>query len=227
MERRSSKDNRPSHNLIEDDTQTRGNLHHLLQSHDQKLDPETTYEALSSNISINLDTSYQRDRAMTIGSFRDRAFTLGSEFDLSTEPGLGDALLMTGHPTGDENLRHINPSGTVISITSSDSVYRPVNEMPTSTDERIMTSATIHSLLDAYQRIHSSSDQNVSQARVQNALLTSHTPPSEVANSYELNHFGKRMRSGVRLFYHIFIYIYIIFPIDFIFRIATLYHGFP
>lgn len=200
MERRSSKDHRSSHILIEDDTNTQGDRTHLLQTHDKNLDAEIEDEGLS----IHVDTaSFQRDRAMTIGSFRDRAFTLGSEFDLSTEPGLTDALLMTGHSAVNDHLDHITPSGTVISIASSNSMHKPynpiVNDIPQTADDKIITSSTIHSLLDAYQRIHSSSEPCI-QDRVENPLSFSQTPPSEVANNHELNHFGKRMRSGVRLF---------------------------
>jgi hypothetical protein len=199
IKRDASSDSHHAHNLIEDDAQIHG--------YDPKLDMEHN-ETLSSNMSVNQE---QRDRAMTLGSFRDRAFTLGSEFDLSTDPGIGDSFLMTGNHTMEESLQHITPSGpsgTVISITSTSSSRGPVYpDMNVNVVSLGLRSSLPSNQSDAFDRTLDQigrttntitySSHNFPQDRISNPLLDSQTPSIDLANSYELNHFGKRMRSGV------------------------------
>ena len=132
---------------------------------------------------------------------RNRSSTFGSEFDVSwtKDRGMSISCLLTPMGEDDANLQmgKMNEEGTNATVsTSSTTSALPMpqsvglHHMP-SLREKKDESASVES---ASMFLSDSAGQPKQQQRV-----FSHTPPTNVATSYEQRHFQKRLRAGVSL----------------------------
>jgi hypothetical protein len=146
-----------------------------------------------------------------IDDHRNRAPTFGSEFDMSwaKERGMSISCLLT--PMGEDDAHYL-PSTVTSGLykddmnatvsTSSSSNTAPLNNvtfqpMPSMNEE----GGDMNQNAESDEFFHNNDDDDNDDDDREQKKLFSHTPPSNVATSYEQRHFQKRMRAGVSVIY--------------------------
>ena len=181
-----------------------------------------------SDISFSLD-AIGRERSSTLGSFRDRGLTFDSEFDLGLGFGDASAAPgQEGAGSVIEFAEDGNPqqASNRLNIVSANSSNASANKVITTVEfheTQFQSQGQIHTQLSQNTNAQQTTNENISgtaqgdgknetssyfsgmfgtnaNEKSSGSALLSHTPPTGLATSYEVRHFGKRIRSGVSLF---------------------------
>lgn len=141
-----------------------------------------------------------------IDDHRNRAPTFGSEFDMSwaKERGMSISCLLT--PMGEDDAHYLPSTVTSglykddmnATVSTSSSSTAPLNNvtfrpMPSMNEE----GGDMNQNAESDEFFHNNDDDDNDDDGREQKKLFSHTPPSNVATSYEQRHFQKRMRAGV------------------------------
>ncbi len=210
------------HSLLKAYDQTMKNNNPTNEANDASTIGERVIEG-NDSISVQLD-NMGRERSSTLGSIRDRGLTFGSEFDLglglTNDTLVHDAVFDLSVVNGQQGQGQVQggqggggqskDKGTFKSDSNNNSQNNQNIKMnPPQTQSSSMpqdnpvqhgftaVSAKDNSSISAgfLNRLFSS-NPNPNQLQQQHQQQ-SHTPPSATATSYEIKHFGKRLRSGV------------------------------
>jgi hypothetical protein len=150
----------------------------------------------------------------TANDDRNRSSTFGSDFDLSwaKERGMSLSCLLT--PMGEIDDVHLSPRDAGGKLGNEEGTNATVSTSSTSSAVPMPQSVAMHSMpvlsehneraaslesASMFLNDHSRQQMDPPQQKMRNSAPFSHTPPSNVATSYEQSHFQKRMRAGVSI----------------------------
>lgn len=188
----------------EDNTDhSKGHLHSLLKAYEQTNNIQDnsggvieTNPNSSDSISLQLD-HLGRERSSTLGSIRDRGLTFGSEFDL----GLGLNNDTESHDAVFDLSAVNGQKVNVVSAGNSSGSQQQHQQNQMNHGNHTQSSMPQDGQVPGglLLKMFSQSDENKQQG---------HSPPTAEATSYELKHFGKRIRAGVRTKFSLFYYFF-------------------
>ena len=195
--------------------QRKGNLHSLLKAFDQSHNNNDNASIGGMNDNPNSDSlsiqfeNVGRERSSTLGSLRERGLTFGSEFDLGlgltndnvTQDAVFDLSAVNGTPKGGGDNGGVSGRISGANSTAGDDVVGAFTGEQQQSAPQNITLSQSHEMQETSSQtsghgFFSKMLTNQSEGQ-QTRAVRDHTPPTLEATSYEVKHFGKRLRSGV------------------------------